>query len=428
MKTNKLVLLFLALSLLFGNCWTLDRDEPPCPEVTSLLPQGAPFDSIVTITGTNFLEGRPDLHVVKIGETAIPDANVLSVPSPNTLRFKVPKGIGSGAVTVALRTAEGCPAPSGGALFTYHYTATLVSALTFSGTPSSLNTPSGIDLDASGNLYVCDAVNNVVRVIATDGNARNIGNHQSPGCNGSFIADASKAQFRGPIDVVADINGDVYIGEEFNNVIRKAPASGGVRLVAGVCNEAGTAVGNCFTARLNVPRSMVKSGDILYVVDANKIRLVDVSSDCAEVTNLALSNGTLPAPIAIAYSTSRADFGPLYVADFTEKKIKSVTAGGSVKNLPMQSGGIGLNNPLALQVDKTGAIFIADMGRNQILVLYPNGDLATLAGTGGEGSTDNVPGFEARFKSPSGLAWQESSGMLYVADTGNNLIRKVKVE
>ncbi len=88
------------------------------------------------------------------------------------------------------------------------------------------------------------------------------------------------------------------------------------------------------------------------------------------------------------------------------------------RNLPQ------LKNPTGVTVDASGDIFIADQGNNVIREVTPDGIISTIAGTGGAGFSgdDGVP-TEALLSQPQGV-FTPGGGILYVADTGNNRIRK----
>jgi sugar lactone lactonase YvrE len=79
--------------------------------------------------------------------------------------------------------------------------------------------------------------------------------------------------------------------------------------------------------------------------------------------------------------------------------------------------------PQGVAVDASGNVFVADTNNNRIRKITPDGIVTTLAGTGGSGSTNGVAS-TATFSNPQGVA-VDGSNNIYVADTGNNLIRKV---
>src|ERR1700759_3083932 len=126
--------------------------------------------------------------------------------------------------------------------------------------------------------------------------------------------------------------------------------------------------------------------------------------------------------------------GNVYVADSGNHTIRKVTAGGVVTTLAGTAGisgsvdGTGaaarFNGPSSVAGDSTGNIYIADSGNSTIRKATADGGVTTLAGTAGiSGSVDDT-GAAARFAFPSGVA-ADGAGNVYVADSGNSTIRKV---
>ena len=238
-------------------------------------------------------------------------------------------------------------------------------------------------MDAAGDLYIADNGNNRIRKISNGVITTIAGN------GAAFFSDnngpATSAQLAFPSGVAANSTGDIYIADTFNNEIRKV--SGGViTTVAGNGNLGfGGDNGPATKALLGNPYSVaVDSADNLYIADSlnNRVRKV--------------SNGVI---------TTVAGNG---------------TAGFSGDN------GLAINaqltGPIALAVDAAGNLYIT--GNNRIRKVS-NGVITTIAGNGTAGfSGDNGPAINAQLADPSDLA-VDSLGNLYVADNGNNRIRKV---
>lgn len=99
-------------------------------------------------------------------------------------------------------------------------------------------------------------------------------------------------------------------------------------------------------------------------------------------------------------------------------------AGSSTQGYADGSGGAAqFRNPVGLAVDGSGNVYVADYGNHRIRKISPAGVVTTFAGSGAAGSSDGT-GLAAQFRNPNGLAL-DSAGTLYVADYGNNKIRKI---
>jgi DNA-binding beta-propeller fold protein YncE len=134
--------------------------------------------------------------------------------------------------------------------------------------------------------------------------------------------------------------------------------------------------------------------------------------------------------------------GNVYVADAGNSRICKVSSEGiaitiagaaSAQNFPIvgHSNGTGtsasFNHPKGVAVDAAGNVYVADTDNNLIRKITPAGVVTTVAGTGVNGSTDG-DGTTATFNRPSGLTVNAAGTIIYVADTGNNLIRKIVIQ
>lgn len=430
MKTRYIFTVTLLTACLYFACKDIDVSHlkyepinPECPVVQSIFPDGAPYDAIVTVTGDNFVPGHPEFYRVLIGGKPV-QIEITEVPDTKTLKFRVPKGIGSGLISVILAGSDVCQLDNG-PYFIYYYTAPNVSQVVVTDPQDNLDMPTGIAVDLQGNLYVCNKLKNVIRFVPPSGIITNIGDYGGGGCV-PFLTNSQIAGLFWPIDVDVDAANNVYFSESGNRDIKKALLFGGVSPLVGDCSDIqpGFVDGDCNAARFNIPYSLVKDGNNLYVTDNNRIRIVDLT--LCTVSTLPVNNNTLTEPVAIAFSRSRAGLGPLYVADRSEKIIKSVSEAGAITNL-VSSGAV-LNTPVAIDLDEYGNVFIADVALHQILVLYTNGVIRTLAGSTQGDLSNNLPGNAARFNAPGGLCYYKTGSAVYVSDTGNNKVKKITIE
>ncbi len=205
--------------------------------------------------------------------------------------------------------------------------------------------------------------------------------------HGGADGSGSNAQFYSPMSVAADSAGNVYVADTANHTIRRITLSGVVSTLAGSAGLSGSADGTGSAARFNQPQGVA--------VDS---------------------------------------FGNVYVADTGNQTIRKITSDGVVSTLAGSAGKSGSANglgssarfyqPEGVAVDSGGNVYVADTWNHTIRKIAPGGAVTTLAGLAGSyGSTDGI-GSEARFYEPQGVA-VDSAGILYVADTGNETIRKI---
>jgi hypothetical protein len=211
---------------------------------------------------------------------------------------------------------------------------------------------------------------------------------------GSADGQGDAVRFYGPHGLAMDVNGSLFVADKYNHTVRKITREGVVSTLAGLAGSGGGADGIGSSARFFLPEAVV----------------LDVT-------------------------------GNLIVADAGNNTIRRITPGGVVTTIAGPTGGSygrsdgwgsmdGLGNtarflnPEGLAIDQNGNLIVADSGNHTIRRISPNGTVTTLAGMAGEsGGADGAAG-SARFNLPTGLAI-DAAGNLFVADTNNNVIRKI---
>ena len=312
------------------------------------------------------------------------------------------------------------------------------------GSAAQFNYPDGLAVDGTGNIYVADYGNNTIRQVIPAGTNWVVSTLAGlAGNGGSANGTENAARFYYPIGVAVDGASNVYIADYGNNTIRQVTPAGVVATVAGLAGSFGNSNATGSAARFSSPVGMaVDSASNIYVADSDNDAIRKVTPAGA-VTTLAggsygTNDGTGPAarffsPQGVAVDT----VGNVYVADTYNSTIRQVTPAGVVTTLAGQAGTSGTNDgtgtnaqfryPSGLAVDHSNNIYVADSGNNSIRKLTPAGtnwSVSTLAGLAGyTGNTDGT-GDAARFNDPQGVA-VDSAGNVYVADGNNNSIRKL---
>lgn len=300
-------------------------------------------------------------------------------------------------------------------------------------TAAELILPSGIAVDSSGSLYIADSDNARIRKVTAGVISTFAG-------GGTSLADnvpPTSAQLEGPEGVAVDSFGNLYIAQ--SEMIRKVSA-GVIKTVVGGGSQAGY-TGPATNAVLNDPEGLaLDSAGNLYIADSfneivrrlsNGIITTVAGGGSFEGDGIPATSADLFNPAGLAVDVS----GNLYIADagrISEVSSGSITtlAGRTVAG-PVNFAGDGgpaidaiFNDQTTVAVDSVGGIYIADTG-NQRIRKISNGQITTIAGNGTAGySGDNGPATNASLNFPQGVA-VDSAGNLYISDSDNNCIRRV---
>ncbi|MCC7261379.1 MAG: choice-of-anchor D domain-containing protein [Candidatus Latescibacteria bacterium] len=247
---------------------------------------------------------------------------------------------------------------------------------------ASLYQPFGLAYDLQGNLYIADRRNHLVRRVRPDGIIERVAGTGLPGFGGEGEP-ARAALLNQPAGLAFDGQGNLYIADSANHRVRKLDRSGNLLTVAGT----------------GLPGFGGEGGPArLALLDQPMGRACDAQ-------------------------------GNLYIADSGNHRIRKLDRSGNLLTvagggeLPAGEGGPALQSALALPVDLSfgpgGMLFVADAGNHRVYSLSPEGLLRCLAGTGERGAgLDGTPATRAALDQPLGLV-ADGSGGVFVADTGN---------
>ena len=263
------------------------------------------------------------------------------------------------------------------------------------------------------------------------------------GAQGSIDGIGGAAQFYSPYGITTD-GSNLFIADTYNNTIRKVViATGAVTTLAGTAGITGSTDATGAAARFDLPGDITTDGTNLYVADSGNSTIRKVVIATGAVTTLAGTAGMQGSTDATGAKARfvfpvgiTTDGVNLYVADDSNNTIREVViATGAVTTLAGTAGITGSTDatgaaasfkaPQGITTDGTN-LFIADYGNNTIRkVVIATGAVTTLAGTAGiTGSTD-ATGAAASFNSPQAVTTDGTN--LYIADSGNNTIREVVI-
>lgn len=323
--------------------------------------------------------------------------------------------------------------------------------------PSSFNAPATAAMDSSGNLYVADTGNHVIRKITPAGAVSIVAG--TPGVSGSTNAAGMSARFSSPEGIVVDLNGVIYVADTNNHTIRRINQAGIVTTIAGAAGVQGNAAGTGPNARFRFPRGLAvkNDGTELYVADSgnNTIRRLTMTFTPATPTAaeiVAVTMGQVAGDATNSNSGTADGVGPaarfnnpqgitidpsntfLYVADTGNHTLRRVTPGGTVTTLAGSPGNLGSQNGTGaaarfnglrgVVTDATGSnIYVSDTGNQLLRRVTSAGVVTTLAGQDGVSGSSNGSGTAASFNSPGRPAFRNN--VIYVPDTGNHTLRAV---
>jgi len=265
--------------------------------------------------------------------------------------------------------------------------------------------PMDVTVCAFGNVLFLDTDNHIVRMIDRDGNLKTIAGVLEIGSPGSYSDGggiALQARFNSPQGIAVDTSGNIYVSDTNNNIIRKITRDGTIATIAGRPQIGGYSGdgGPAISATLNKPMGLAfDSQGNLYIADTynNRIRKVDMAT--GKIATVA-GNGNFPANSTTAegigdnkpalqaslyfpHDVAVDAASNIYIADTINNRIRKVfsstntimTIAGDGYAGNIGNGGTGsfarLNAPKGVTVDENGVVYISDTGNNSIRVLAP---------------------------------------------------------
>lgn len=299
----------------------------------------------------------------------------------------------------------------------------------------------GLAVDRTGNIYICDTGNNVIRKIDTAGIITTVAGNGTAGFSGDG-GPATQAMLNFPYALLPDSNGNLYIGDFNNDRVRKVDSSQNINTFAGNGSTGCTGDGGLATAAsLGGARGMLLRGGSLLIAGGgcSKIRTVNLSTNVIGTVAGSTSgyDGDGNTALSSEFSGESAllvdKSGNLVIVDRGNDRIRVLTT--STQIVTTIAGGYtgdggkstasALNLPQGINFDRAGNLYIADNAEHRVRKVTSGGIITTIAGTGVSGYTgDNGPATFATLDFPAAVA-ADNSRNVYIADQGGFVLRKV---
>ena len=316
-------------------------------------------------------------------------------------------------------------------------------------TESGVYFPLGVVADNAGNLYVSDSSNSRVRKVASDGTITTVAGTGVSGYSGDGGA-ATAARLKAPTGLALDASGNLYIADRADNRIRKVSMDGTITTVAGR-GDAGLPLGDggqATVASLAEPMGVAvdKTGNV-YIADTG-FNLIRKVSPSGVITTVAGRNYYQDGPIDVGSPISLAfdAAGSLYIASFnTIRKLSpdgalSTIAGNAAFGFAPPSGDGGpatsaaLQGPFFVALDVAGNLYISGgslsgypLGSGYVREVTTDGIIHTIAGNGTTGySGDGGPANKAAFSQATAGIAVDTGGTIYVTDVFNSVVRALR--
>lgn len=407
----------------------------------------------LTITGTNRVEGamNDSLVIVGTGFTADTSKDIVTIndvrapilsATATEIIAKVPVRAFSGNIVVKVG-GKSVTGPRFGYLVTSGVVSTFAGNTNLGpgysdgiGTNARFFGPVALALDTTrGNLYVADLFNRRIRKIALQDAA--VTAFAGNGTYGDEDGNGASAEFGSINGLAVAKNGAVYVADADYDVIRAISADGTlVTTVAGQAGQSGYSDNTASTSLFNRPMGLTFdiTGNLIIVDQGNKIlrELTTLSMDVTSLTTGA--NGNFNQANGIAYNPRNSD---VYVADAGSNQIKAFTVTGEIYTYfgngtlgylnGIKGAPVEFNRPQGLAFDNNYNVYVVDTFNNCIRMIDNQYNVTTLVGSTESGLVDGS-GAAAKFNEPYAVVVDNINHYLYVADTGNNCIRKVVLE
>ena len=332
-------------------------------------------------------------------------------------RFAYPTGLALDSVTGTLYIAQDGGVRlmnlSSGSVTSFVGNLGSLSTINGQGSSVRFNAPAQVAKDSQGNLFVAELFSHCIRKISPAGVFSTFAG--LAGTSGTSDGNGAAARFNSPFGIVIDSSDNLYVVDAFNHAIRKITPTADVTTFAGLPGTPGYTDDTGTNARFTHPWALtIDASGNLFVADAGN-SLIRKITPAGAVTTIAGSQGiyghvdgpALTANLSMINGISISSSGDLFVTEQFDNGggnlyyVRKITPGGDVTTM---TDGTTLNDPRGIVVDSDGYLYVSDLENSLIRKISPTGTISTLLGAQGVSSSVDGNKSTARLVAPFGMS------------------------
>jgi uncharacterized protein (TIGR03437 family) len=313
-----------------------------------------------------------------------------------------------------------------------------------SAASAPLRQPRSVAADASGNVYIADTTDNRIRRVSFTGTISTYAGTGVPGYSGDR-GKAGAAELSGPTGVAVDASGNLYVADRGNFRVRRITLDGTINTIAGTGFSGFSGDnGPATSARVSPVAVAIDSKGNLYIADGPnyRIRKVDLNGTITTIAGVGTSgfsgdNGpAISALTGLVTGMAVDSAGSIYLADLSAERVRKIDTAGMISTIAGHGdfgyvddgapANMSIMLPAGVAIDGFGNLLISDLNLSAVRrVDLATGLIFTVAGNGSPGFLgDNGAATNGEMNGPSGLA-VDGNNQIYVADLLNARVRKI---